>query len=864
MYLQANPSKARTEQEKEDIKNVYKIGEQVLPKHGGMRGDSADEEDRRMIEDVRELSLREVGIGDSRSHERGTSHRDRESSRDSRDEEGRRQRRRDERRRREERQSTRHGSGTVLSPGPMDSRSQARQIEHQSSLRSLLSNSNFDSSNLEEEILRQIVDEGLLDGIDLDSLDVAQQDELSERIADAYRQRHRRRSRSLDTRSEASRDSNHRNVVEQPRHRQHGRSSSVANQTPRPSNPSASRPRHRDAYPINQESRRRTSTDNGRTLGSSLSRTSDVVREAARSASDLTERSRAFTHERVRPGMAGGPSQGRRTTDPDSGNRSRVNINQNRHGTTVPGTISNATRNFRTSQPAAREVSLLNFPSAVIANSASRGFAVPVQQDNCRDEPLRSVQRSTLAEGIRPGLPYSLPIVTENSVQQIPGPAEPLCSEPMSAPSSSQEPILYPEPLISCNRCMKPLLEYDLHYNCSLCLDGKYNICLQCYRRGTGCLHWYGFGTAALQRYEQQAPIGGYPVKHPLPHVLTGQRYLRPNSKAKPIMSHQGSQNMTSEDPAKRLQSGVFCSSCLAFANDCFWKCDFCNEGEWGFCNSCINQGKCCTHPLLPLAHSLTKSKSFASFSTQHTETSFSSSRPVIGSFPNGPYTPLTFSTKCDICTYPIPPSSTRFHCPQCNNGDYDICTNCYNRLVSSGRISAENGHKGWRRCLTGHRMIITGFQDSPYRRVVINDLVGGHALKDDIASPYSPSEPRSPRGEGEWTWRDGQQLQSRTITKRHTNSSNNSTPPIRDPALPIQRQQQQPSRFPPDGGIGRKVLATWSFWPEEGAENELAFPKGAIVVEAEDINGDWFWGIYAGNKGLFPGNYGRVIEIVG
>lgn len=832
-----------------------------------MRGDSADEEDRRMIEEVRELSLREVGIGDSRSHERGISHRDRERSRDSRDEDARRQRRRDERRRRDDRQSTTHGSGNVVSHGPVDSRSQARQIEHQSSLRSLLSNSNFDSSNLEEEILRQIVDEGLLDGIDLDSLDVAQQDELSERIADAYRQRHRRRSRSVDTRGEASRGFDHRNVVEQPRHRQHGRSSSVANQTPRPSHPSASRPRHRDAYPTNQESRRRTSADNGRVFGSSSLRPSDVVREAARSASDLSERSRAFAHERVRPGMAVGPSQGRRTTDPDSGNRSRVNIQQSsraRQGTTVPGSLSNTPQNVSTSNLAARDPSLLDLPIAVLANSTSRGVAVPVQQDHRLDEPLRSVQRSALAEVTRPVLPNSLPRVTENSAQQIPGPVEPLCSEPMSAPSSSKEPILYPEPSISCNRCMKPLLEYELRHNCSLCLNGNYNLCLQCYRRGTGCLHWYGFGIAALQRYEQQAPAGGYPAKHPLPHVLTGQRYLRPKSEAKPITSTQGSQNMTSEDPAKRLQSGVFCSNCLAFANDCFWKCDFCNEGEWGFCNSCINQGNCCTHPLLPLAHSLTKSNPSASFTTQHTETSFSSSRPPIGSFPNGPYTPLTFRTKCDICTYPIPPSSARFHCPQCNNGDYDICTNCYNRLVSSGRISAENGQKGWRRCLKGHRMIITGFQDSPYRRVVINDLVGGHALKDDITSPSSPSESRSPHGEGEWTWRDGQHLQSRTITKRHTNSSNSSTPPGRDPALPVQRQQQQPSRFPPNGGVGRKVLAAWSFWPEEGAENELAFPKGAIVVEAEDINGDWFWGIYAGNKGLFPGNYGRVIEIVG
>ena len=90
-----------------------------------------------------------------------------------------------------------------------DSRSQARHIEHQSSLRSLISNSDVDSAEMEAEILRQIMDEGLLDGIDLNNLDVSQEDELSERIADAYRRRHGQTSRSRATRTENSGESNH-------------------------------------------------------------------------------------------------------------------------------------------------------------------------------------------------------------------------------------------------------------------------------------------------------------------------------------------------------------------------------------------------------------------------------------------------------------------------------------------------------------------------------------------------------------------------------------------------------------------------------------------------------------------------------
>ena len=811
-----------------------------MPKEREIQRNSADEEDRRMVEEVREISLRELGLRGSASHESGPNHGNRDRSRDSRDE-GRRQRRRDDRRRRDERQSTTHGA-TFVSPGAIDSTSQARQIEHQSSLRSLLSNSNFDSSELEEEILQQIVEEGLLDGIDLDSLNLTQQDELSERIADAYRRRHGRRSRTVNTRDEVSAPVN-RTPAEQPRHRHHGRSSSVADQTAHPSHPSVSRSRLLEARPSSQEHRRR-SADNGRrqtspTPGSFSARAAtDLRREAGRSATDPSERSRTSATGRTRPGTAL-PNQGRRTTDPDTANHPRIHLPPPQSPRTRVGTVTsasadpptNTTRNTNTSQPAANAEAVLG-SNPDLDDQTTRLLVVPAQEN-------------------------SRPVDT-------PSPA----ARPSSSSSNSVQPPQYPEPSIKCNRCSKSQLEYELHWNCSSCLEGKYDLCLHCYHHGAGCLHWYGFGNAALQRYERQAPPGGYSPNHSLPHVLTGHRYLCPKPGVRQPTQAENAQQMTSDDPANRLQSGVFCFNCSAFANDCFWKCDHCNEGEWGFCNSCVNQGQCCTHPLLPLAHSLTKGNSTSSFSTQHTETSFASTQPLVGSFPDGPYTPLNFRTKCDICTHPIPPSSSRFHCPQCNAGDYDICTTCYTRLVSSGRISAENGHKGWRRCLKGHRMIITGFQDSPYpgqRRVVVKELVGGHALKDDVASPSSASEPRSIPGEGKWTWREGQQVHVRTITKHHPQPSIGSAKQVPDPAAlsPRQQQQQLPQQspiFPPDGGVGMKVLAQWSFWPEAGAENELAFPKGAVVVEAEDINGDWFWGVYAGNKGVFPGNYGRVV----
>ncbi|CAF9923249.1 hypothetical protein IMSHALPRED_005876 [Imshaugia aleurites] len=161
------------------------------------------------------------------------------------------------------------------------------------------------------------------------------------------------------------------------------------------------------------------------------------------------------------------------------------------------------------------------------------------------------------------------------------------------------------------------------------------------------------------------------------------------------------------------------------------------------------------------------------------------------------------------------------------------------------GRISTENGPKGWRRCPNGHRMIIIGFEDSiqGQRRIVVDDLVGGHALNNTTDS------------EGKvWRWRDESQQTHAETTSTAVNgrSSNGSIPHPNDVTA---------GRYPPSGGVGMRVRALWSYWPQEGAEDELAFPKGAEIRECEDINGDWILGIYCGRKGIFPGNYCWNVE---
>jgi len=56
------------------------------------------------------------------------------------------------------------------------------------------------------------------------------------------------------------------------------------------------------------------------------------------------------------------------------------------------------------------------------------------------------------------------------------------------------------------------------------------------------------------------------------------------------------------------------------------------------------------------------------------------------------------------------------------------------------------------------------------------------------------------------------------------------------------------------------KMLALWNRFSLNGVDDELAFPKGAVIEEVVDINGDWSWGVYCRRSGLFPGGWARMI----
>jgi hypothetical protein len=862
MFLTANPTRGRTKEEEAEQLQIYKPGDEILRKveprrrrEGRSRREEedAEAEDRRLIEETRQRSLRDLenlesrsrlnvtGAGAPRSRSRG--HEERRTRR--------REQERTERRRRveeaerasaRERGSEAAGIAETLPvpppqssprhPEAVEARRRDSTIAHQPSLISLMSASESstgtgDSLN-EARIMQEILAEGLLEGINVDELTEQEQDELSERIAEAYRQRHQRTgqtsppqttdisnghlpSRSSGAREDPAEDGarrQRRSHSHQPSSTGSSRSREVSTDAGRPP---ASRPHLLDvAESPGSGTHRRRASDQSRRQTSPLrpprpNPTESSGTPATRSATDLSDT----------------PSSDRGT----SRNKPRQ-LSDNRRTNTEPQTATRVSDLWR---QGGRESS----PTKTAESTATSLPVRPLAREATDPSPPKDVttfqQRTATVD--------SIPHTAERP--QIAS----ATTSPQSQKSLLQVLTRFQEPSISCARCSRQEIQYDLYKHCPTC---KMDLCLRCYRTSRGCDHWFGFGKKAQANFLALQSAGPASQLMDPPHVFVGRKYLEapPGTIQEPGVPLRS----TTSNPAERLQEGHFCDRCHVIANACFWSCDYCNEGEWGFCNDCVNTHKCCVHPLLPLAH-----RSFAPKSPSSQDqpgydphisniamtpadlhaaivTTPSQSRPsTAGSGANSShhdehpdYVTLSFKTDCDICSNAINPANPRYHCPShpsptpqnpTRAGDYDVCMPCYHQLVDTGKIKRDDGPAGWRKCPAGHRMIVVAFEEDTYmhqRRIVQADLVGGHLL--------DPNEMIGPRS--------------------RTGSMNASG-----------------SRFPPVGGSGKTYAAMWSYYPEEGKEGngELMFPKWAEMRECEDQNEDWAFGVYMGMRGLVP-----------
>ena len=185
MFLKVHPGRGESEAENEGLGQHYKSGDDVIPPLPERRGEeSSDSEDERWMDQVRAVSIAnlEPGVEANRRAMRRAERRA-QASRHTPEDLGRSQ------------QSSRWAAQQTRNAAARERLyyENGREIEHQPSLRNLLSTSELDSHEVQEEIMQSIISSGVLERIDIDHLTPAQEEELTERIAEVYRRRQRQK-----------------------------------------------------------------------------------------------------------------------------------------------------------------------------------------------------------------------------------------------------------------------------------------------------------------------------------------------------------------------------------------------------------------------------------------------------------------------------------------------------------------------------------------------------------------------------------------------------------------------------------------------------------------------------------------------
>ncbi|KAK6503246.1 hypothetical protein TWF481_008275 [Arthrobotrys musiformis] len=203
---------------------------------------------------------------------------------------------------------------------------------------------------------------------------------------------------------------------------------------------------------------------------------------------------------------------------------------------------------------------------------------------------------------------------------------------------------LVAEPQVNCDHCRASHIQSNVHYHCSICRLDDFDMCHRCFSNGQRC-------------------PGG--------HELVSRKWNAETA---------------------TMEKGIFCDtpSCRKMCNEIFWSCQTCTTttGTFKYCPECVNSAASCPHDLVAFSASSQTLRRFG-----------------LGTFSNrqGYYTqglvqpaPVSVTTRCDLCSEPIAPSTTYFHCRSCHDADWDCHTACLPHYVP-------NNPDGIAKCLASH-----------------------------------------------------------------------------------------------------------------------------------------------------------------
>ncbi|EPS42360.1 hypothetical protein H072_3687 [Dactylellina haptotyla CBS 200.50] len=197
--------------------------------------------------------------------------------------------------------------------------------------------------------------------------------------------------------------------------------------------------------------------------------------------------------------------------------------------------------------------------------------------------------------------------------------------------------LLAENPQVNCDTCETPHIQTNVHYHCSICQNDDFDICQSCFLDRKRC---------------------------PGRHEMIARKY---------------------NADKHEMEKGIFCDTptCRKNCNDMFWSCSACttHTGTYKYCPDCVNNATSCNHDLVAFSTNpdiLRRCGLAANRGMAHIQRATDLVQPA----------PVSVTTRCDLCSQPIAPSTTYFHCRACHGADWDChaaCLSLYLPRASDG-----------------------------------------------------------------------------------------------------------------------------------------------------------------------------------